>query len=45
MVERFILSIRSDFGCLVIAAVFFVVMVATIIFADVITPPAANPFV
>jgi hypothetical protein len=45
MVERLILAIRQDFGCLVIMVAFFVVMVATIIFADVITPPSSNPFV
>jgi len=45
MVERLILTIRQDFGCLVIMVAFFVIMVATIIFADIITPPSSNPFV
>ncbi|MEA2671869.1 MAG: hypothetical protein QOG45_2089 [Chloroflexota bacterium] len=44
-VERLILALRSDFGCLVIALVFVVIMVSTIVFADIVTPPAANPFV
>ena len=45
MVERLILAIRQDFGCLVIMVAFFVIMITTIIFADVITPPSSNPFV
>ena len=44
-VERLILALRSDYGCLVIALVFVVIMVSTIVFADIVTPPAANPFV
>ena len=45
MLERFILSIRNDFGCFVIVVLFFVVMVSAIVFANIITPPASNPFV
>jgi hypothetical protein len=44
-VERLILALRSDYGCLVIALAFVVIMVSTIVFADIVTPPAANPFV
>ena len=43
--ERFVLALRSDFGCLVIVLAFVVIMISTIVFADIITPPAANPFV
>jgi hypothetical protein len=35
MVERFILALRTDFGCLVIIVAFVVIM----------TPPSNNPFV
>jgi hypothetical protein len=44
-VERLILALRSDFGCLVIVLAFVVIMISTIVFADIITPPASNPFV
>ncbi|MGH7749002.1 MAG: hypothetical protein ACREQ5_30190 [Candidatus Dormibacteria bacterium] len=43
--ERLILALRSDFGCLVIVLAFVVIMISTIVFADIVTPPAANPFV
>ena len=43
--ERLILALRSDFGCLVIVLAFVVIMISTIVFADIITPPASNPFV
>ena len=43
--ERLILALRSDYGCLVIVLAFVVIMISTIVFADIITPPAANPFV
>ena len=43
--ERLILALRSDYGCLVIVVAFVVIMISTIVFADIITPPAANPFV
>ena len=43
--ERLILALRSDFGCLCIAVAFIVIMVSTIVFATIITPPASNPFV
>ena len=45
MIERLVLAIRNDLGCFAIAVAFFVIMVSTIIFADVITPPSSNPFV
>jgi hypothetical protein len=44
-VERLILALRSDYGCLVIVLAFVVIMISTIVFADIITPPASNPFV
>lgn len=43
--ERLILALRADFGCLCIIVGFLIIMISTIVFADVITPPAANPFV
>ncbi|HVS41954.1 MAG TPA: hypothetical protein VMU20_06745 [Candidatus Dormibacteraeota bacterium] len=43
--ERLILALRSDYGCLVIVLAFVVIMISTIVFADIITPPASNPFV
>ena len=45
MVERIILALRSDFGCLVIIVAFVVIMISTIVFANIITPPSNNPFV
>lgn len=45
MVERFILALRSDFGCLAVIAAFVILMVSAIAFADILTPPSANPFV
>lgn len=46
MVERFILSIRNDFGCFVIAVFFVVIMISTIVFANIITPSSQNnPFI
>ena len=44
MVERFIVALRNDFGCLVIIVVFLVIMISTIVFANIITPPSNNPF-
>jgi hypothetical protein len=44
MVERVILAIRNDFGCLVIIVLFLVIMISTIVFANIITPPSNNPF-
>ena len=43
--ERIVLALRSDFGCLVIVMAFLVIMISAIFFADIITPPASNPFV
>ena len=45
LVERFILALRSDFGCLVIIVAFVIIMISTIVFANIITPPSSNPFV
>jgi hypothetical protein len=45
VLERLVLNIRADFGCVAIIAVFLIIMISTIVFADVLTPPAANPFV
>jgi hypothetical protein len=45
MVERVIVALRNDFGCLVIIVVFVVIMISTIVFANIITPPSNNPFV
>jgi hypothetical protein len=45
IVERLVLALRNDFGCLVIIAAFLVIMISAIVFADIITPPASNPFV
>jgi len=44
MLERFIVAVRNDFGCLVIIALFLVIMISTIVFANIITPPSNNPF-
>ena len=43
--ERLILALRTDFGCLVIVVAFLIIMISAIVFADIITPPASNPFV
>lgn len=43
--ERLALAIRTDFGCVAVIVVFLVLMISTIVFADIITPPASNPFV
>jgi len=43
-VERLILAFRTDFGCLVIAVAFLVIMISAIVFATIITPPASTPF-
>ncbi len=45
MLERFILAVRTDFGCLCIIVAFLILMIGSIVFADIITPPASNPFV
>jgi hypothetical protein len=45
MVERIVLALRNDFGCLVIIVAFVVIMISTIVFANIITPPSNNPFV
>ena len=44
-VERLILALRTDFGCVVIIVAFLIIMISTIVFADIITPPSSNPFV
>jgi hypothetical protein len=38
-------AVRADFGCLLIAIVFLLLMALTVIFSDLITPPPHNPFV
>ncbi len=45
LLERLILAIRQDFGCFVIVVLFFVVMISTIVFATLITPPLQHLFV
>jgi hypothetical protein len=45
MTERVVTALRQDFGCLVIVVAFVIIMISSIVFADIITPPAANPFV
>jgi len=42
-VERLILALRSDFGCLCIAVAFLAIMISTIVFADIITPSPSSP--
>jgi len=44
-VERLILALRSDYGCLVIVLAFVVIMISTIVFADIVTPAPGGPFV
>jgi len=38
-------AVRADFGCLIIAIAFLLLMALSTIFADFITPPPHNPFV
>ena len=38
-------AIKADFGCLLVAVLFIVIMASTVIFATILTPPAHNPFV
>jgi hypothetical protein len=38
-------AVRADFGCLLVALLFIIIMASTIIFATVLTPPAHNAFV
>jgi len=45
MIERFVLALRTDFGCLALVTAFVVIMVSAIAFADILTPPPNNPFV
>ena len=42
--ERLVLAIRTDFGCLAIIVGFLIIMISTIVFADVITPGPVSPF-
>jgi hypothetical protein len=44
-VHGFLEVIKADFGCLLVAMLFLIIMASTIIFATVFTPPAHNPFV
>jgi hypothetical protein len=45
MLERVLLALRTDFGCLCIGLAFIIIMISTIVFANIITPPSQNPFV
>jgi hypothetical protein len=38
-------AIKADFGCVLVAALFIIIMASTIVFATILTPPAHNPFV
>ena len=38
-------ALKADFGCLLVAVLFIIIMASTIIFATILTPPAHNPFV
>ena len=44
-VQGVLAAIKADFGCLLVAALFIIIMASTIIFATIFTPPAHNPFV
>jgi hypothetical protein len=44
-VHGVVAAIKADFGCLLVAALFIIIMASTIIFATILTPPAHNPFV
>ena len=41
--ERLIVALRTDFGCLAIIVAFVVIMISAIVFANILTPPASNP--
>ncbi len=38
-------AVRTDFGCLLIAVVFLLLMALFVIFSDLFRPPDHNPFV
>jgi hypothetical protein len=44
-VRGMVAAIKADFGCLLVAALFVIIMASAIIFATILTPPAHNPFV
>jgi hypothetical protein len=44
-VHGLVAALKADFGCLLVAALFIIIMASTIIFATILTPPAHNPFV
>jgi hypothetical protein len=44
-VRGVIAAIKADFGCLLVAALFIIIMASTIVFATIFTPPAHNAFV
>jgi hypothetical protein len=44
-VRGVIAAIKADFGCLLVAVLFIIIMASTIVFATVLTPPAHNAFV
>ena len=40
-----IAAIKADFGCLLVATLFIIIMASTIVFATIFTPAAHNAFV
>jgi hypothetical protein len=38
-------AVKADFGCLLVAFLFIIIMASTIVFATLLTPAAHNPFV
>ena len=44
-VHGVVAALKADFGCLLVAVLFIIIMASTIIFATILTPPAHNPFV
>jgi hypothetical protein len=44
-VRGVIAAIKADFGCLLVATLFVIIMASTIVFATILTPPAHNAFV
>ncbi len=44
-VRGVVAAIKADFGCLLVAVLFIIIMASTIVFATILTPPAHNAFV
>jgi hypothetical protein len=44
-VRGVVAAIKADFGCLLVAALFIIIMASTIVFATILTPPPHNAFV